>query len=178
VFSNVLNGVDGQAGGRDAIALARRLAASGARLTLAHVHPGGERVPRTPYDADFEAGQDYESLELLEREREATELDAVISTIASPSVGDGSSTSPADPRRHQPVGTTLVDFGAQADLLVVGSRSYGPIGRLINGSTSNYLERHARCPLLILPRDAACVSAYRPSDHMPPSSHMSEEVLR
>jgi hypothetical protein len=32
---------------------------------------------------------------------------------------------------------------------IVGSRSYGPVGRLFNGSTSNYLARRARCPLLV-----------------------------
>jgi nucleotide-binding universal stress UspA family protein len=56
---------------------------------------------------------------------------------------------------YGPVGPTLAEFGQRVDLLVVGSRSYGPLGRLINGSTSNYLERHARCPLLVLPRSAA-----------------------
>ncbi len=48
----------------------------------------------------------------------------------------------------------LARFGDDVDLLIVGSRSYGPIGRLFNGSTSNYLARHARCPLLVLPRTA------------------------
>jgi nucleotide-binding universal stress UspA family protein len=38
------------------------------------------------------------------------------------------------------------------DVLVVGSRGYGPIKRLVLGSTSNYLQRHARCSLLVLPR--------------------------
>ena len=40
------------------------------------------------------------------------------------------------------------------DLLVVGSRNYGPVKRLVLGSTSNYLARHARGPLLVLPRVA------------------------
>jgi nucleotide-binding universal stress UspA family protein len=51
-------------------------------------------------------------------------------------------------------GEELAAFSAELDLLIVGSRSYGPIGRLFNGSTSNYLARHARCPLLVLPRNA------------------------
>ena len=40
----------------------------------------------------------------------------------------------------------------ELDILVVGSRSYGAARRLVLGSTSNYLERHARCSLLVLPR--------------------------
>jgi nucleotide-binding universal stress UspA family protein len=51
-------------------------------------------------------------------------------------------------------GEELAAFSKGLDLLVVGSRSYGPVGRLFNGSTSNYLERHCRCPLLVLPRSA------------------------
>jgi nucleotide-binding universal stress UspA family protein len=51
-------------------------------------------------------------------------------------------------------GEELAAFGDQMDILVVGSRGYGPLKRLVLGSTSNYLERHARCPLLVLPRTA------------------------
>jgi nucleotide-binding universal stress UspA family protein len=37
----------------------------------------------------------------------------------------------------------LALYGASVDLLVVGSRSYGPIGRLVHGSTSQQLARTA-----------------------------------
>jgi nucleotide-binding universal stress UspA family protein len=49
-------------------------------------------------------------------------------------------------------GEELAAFGDQVDILVVGSRGYGPVKRLVLGSTSDYLERHARCSLLVLPR--------------------------
>jgi len=52
-------------------------------------------------------------------------------------------------------GEELAAFSDEVDLLVVGSRGYGPAKRLVLGSTSNYLERHARCSLLVLPRIAA-----------------------
>jgi nucleotide-binding universal stress UspA family protein len=51
-------------------------------------------------------------------------------------------------------GEELAAFGDQLDLLVVGSRSYGPWRRLVLGSTSNFLQRHSRCSLLVLPRGA------------------------
>jgi nucleotide-binding universal stress UspA family protein len=51
-------------------------------------------------------------------------------------------------------GEELAAFGGDVDLLVVGSRNYGPLRRLVLGSTSDYLERHARCSLLVLPRQA------------------------
>jgi nucleotide-binding universal stress UspA family protein len=49
-------------------------------------------------------------------------------------------------------GEELAAFGDQVDLLVVGSRGYGPVKRMVLGSTSYYLQRHARSPLLVLPR--------------------------
>jgi nucleotide-binding universal stress UspA family protein len=51
-------------------------------------------------------------------------------------------------------GEELATFGDQVDLLVIGSRGFGPVKRLVLGSTSDYLQRHARCPLLVLPRTA------------------------
>jgi nucleotide-binding universal stress UspA family protein len=55
-------------------------------------------------------------------------------------------------------GEELAQFGDELDILVVGSRGYGPVKRLVLGSTSDYLERHARCALLVLPRGAAVES--------------------
>ena len=43
---------------------------------------------------------------------------------------------------------------ATLDLLVVGSRGYGPVGRLVHGSTARQLAGAARCPLLVLTRGA------------------------
>jgi nucleotide-binding universal stress UspA family protein len=51
-------------------------------------------------------------------------------------------------------GEELAAFSGEVNLLVVGSRNYGPLRRLVVGSTSDYLERHARCSLLALPRMA------------------------
>ncbi|HWH10957.1 MAG TPA: universal stress protein [Solirubrobacteraceae bacterium] len=51
----------------------------------------------------------------------------------------------------------LAAFGDQVDLLVVGSRSYGPLKRLVLGSTSAHLTRHAHCALLVIPRAAVPV---------------------
>jgi nucleotide-binding universal stress UspA family protein len=39
----------------------------------------------------------------------------------------------------------LTSYSVPLDLLIVGSRGYGPIGRLVHGSTSAHLARCARC---------------------------------
>lgn len=53
----------------------------------------------------------------------------------------------------------LADATATVDLLLVGSRGWGTAGRLILGSTSHHLARHAACPLIVLPRPAATAQA-------------------
>jgi nucleotide-binding universal stress UspA family protein len=58
----------------------------------------------------------------------------------------------------------LALYSASLDLLVIGSRSYGPIGRLVHGSTAQQLARAARCPLLVLTRAARKAEAERASE--------------
>ena len=48
----------------------------------------------------------------------------------------------------------LASRSADLDLLVVGARAYGPVRRLLLGSTSSRLVRTASCPLLVAPRGA------------------------
>jgi nucleotide-binding universal stress UspA family protein len=48
----------------------------------------------------------------------------------------------------------LTLYSASLDLLVVGSRGYGPLGRLVYGGVTQRLARTARCPLLVLTRSA------------------------
>lgn len=56
-------------------------------------------------------------------------------------------------------GEELATFSSQVDLLIVGSRGYGPVKRMMFGSTSSYLERHARCSLLVMPRNLIAETA-------------------
>ena len=56
----------------------------------------------------------------------------------------------------------LEQFSKEVDLLVVGSRAYGPAMRLIEGSTSLFLLGHSRAPLLVLPRGAQTSQPHTP----------------
>ncbi|HEX5309007.1 MAG TPA: universal stress protein [Solirubrobacteraceae bacterium] len=56
-------------------------------------------------------------------------------------------------------GEELATFTNTVDLLIVGSRGYGPMKRMMLGSTSTYLERHARCSLLVMPRNLLAETA-------------------
>ena len=52
----------------------------------------------------------------------------------------------------------LAAASAEVDLLVVGSRGYGPVRRVLLGSVSRELVRSAACPVVVLPRDVAAGS--------------------
>ncbi|MEA2317565.1 MAG: hypothetical protein QOD44_1754 [Solirubrobacteraceae bacterium] len=49
----------------------------------------------------------------------------------------------------------LTKLSEEVDLLVVGSRAWGPVRRIVVGSTAASLIRKAHCPVLVLPRGAA-----------------------
>lgn len=59
----------------------------------------------------------------------------------------------------RPPGELLVARSADLDLLAVGSRSYGPIGRVLLGSVSTHVARRAACPVLVTPRGIALPNA-------------------
>ena len=242
MFKQIVVGVDGHEGGRDAIALAKHLRARDGELTLAHVlaHDGhGYRGPSASYEAAGWAS----AAELLEKVRDEAGVDAhlrwqVSGSVGAPcaiaiaptcysraagamrAIGVGYNASPESRRalelaRRIAAGTgarlsafeavsipaiafevgvlpvsdmvraqvneamerisalggveahvaygdaaeELALYSASLDLLVVGSRGYGPIGRLIHGSTSRKLTHMARCPLLVLPRSARAIEA-------------------
>ncbi len=291
MFSNVLIGIDGRQGGRDAIQVARRLAEPGARFTLVNVYGAGLMPGR---GAALLLAEELRLAEVtLERERDESGIAAAIEPCADHSVGRGlkrraaslgadlivvgssrhrgfarfalgddtasaldgapcavavaspgsaESTRPLRrigvgldhgpeslaalararelaqrtgatvsalgvvPVQRGPFGEPLptegddlaehvaaaerarlaaldgVDWTAVAcgcpdlelerlshdfDLLVVGSRSQGPVARLLHGSTSSHLASRCACPLLILPRSATTADPHPPASHPP-----------
>jgi len=54
-----------------------------------------------------------------------------------------------------PAGRVIADAAEDdVDLIVTGSRGYGPMRSVLAGSTSRYLADHAPCPVLVVPRGA------------------------
>lgn len=49
----------------------------------------------------------------------------------------------------------LAEASAELDLLVLGSRGYGPVRSVLLGSVSRALVRSAACPVVVLPRPGA-----------------------
>ena len=56
--------------------------------------------------------------------------------------------------REGPAHEVLTEESGDVDLLVLGSRGYGPRAAVLLGSTSTALARTAACPILVSPREA------------------------
>jgi nucleotide-binding universal stress UspA family protein len=103
------------------------------RLEIARIGVG--------YDGKTEAGQARTVAAGL-----AAELGASVETITV--TGDGGA-EPADPAD---AATELVERSRDLDLLVVGSRGYGPVRHALLGSVTSKLMETAACPVLVVPR--------------------------
>jgi nucleotide-binding universal stress UspA family protein len=127
-------GYNGTPESEHALELARRIAAgTGARLSAFEV----VSLSTSRFEARlFRLSDAIDTLVKEARER----LTALAGVEAHAAYGDAAE--------------ELALYSASLDLLVVGSRGYGPLGRLMHGSTSRKLTRMARCPLLVLPRSA------------------------
>lgn len=142
--------LDGSEESADALAFARRLAAgTGAQLRLVAVLPPQlaqwGRYRYVPDEADYAARARTEAQRVLAaaRDGEGTEI------------------------REGHVAAALVEVSHEADLLVVGSRSYGPTRRVLLGSVSDAVIRNASCPVVVMPRSARAQDA--PAAVAPPS---------
>jgi nucleotide-binding universal stress UspA family protein len=135
VFTNVIVGVDGGEGGRDAIALATVLAGEGGEMTLAYVYHR-DAHPWRGSSPPYEVAEEERSRELLEKAREQAGIDASIRWHGSQSVGRG---------LHE-----LAEM-AEADLLVIGSSQWGLLGRVLIGDATRAALNGAPCAVAIAP---------------------------
>ena len=132
MFTNVLVGVDGRQGGRDAIALAQQLAGADATFTLAHVcapFPGRGAMEVVQIDR-------AESHRMLERERELAAVEAQLVV-----------------RGPRPVGRGLHEVAEElrVDLLVVGSTRHAVVGRVLMGDDCRAVLDGAPCAIGVAP---------------------------
>ncbi len=142
MFDNVLIGIDGEQGGRDAIALARLLTAPRATLALAHVTDAWHGALHSVVPG--RTAQDQGVAErLLERERSAAGLDAQL-VVAS-------STSPAR-------GLHELAEERGAGLLVLGSCRRGVLGRATLGNDTRAGLDAAPCAVAVAPHGYAAVA--------------------
>lgn len=137
MFRNIVIGIDGSEGGHHALALARRLAAEGADLTLSNVY-GSRMMPGRPGGVAM-VWESEASERLLERERELAGLpDATILRSSESSVGRG---------LHE-----IAEY-VRADLLVIGATHRRRAARTFLGDDCASVLHDAPCPVAVAPLD-------------------------
>jgi nucleotide-binding universal stress UspA family protein len=136
----IIAGYDGRAESHSALRVARDLVDRlGARLAvIAVAEPIATSMAPGVAVVDAALAHDYE--EHLEREAE--------------SLVQGTPGAEARVLRGAPA-RVLVDVGhGDVDLLVMGSRGYGPARSVLVGSVARQVADHAPCPVVVVPRGA------------------------
>lgn len=150
-------GVDGSAASKAATAWATQAAAL-RQLPLTLVHIVIPIIPSAAASPGFAAGvdiykwQDDEAARVLEQAR----------AIVADSPHETAPATVHSVVLHGGAVATLVDLSKDADMIVVGSRGLGAFSRVLLGSVSSGLVRHAHCPVAVIHEDAPAVDAKAP----------------
>jgi nucleotide-binding universal stress UspA family protein len=140
MFATIIVGVDAREGGRDALALAARLAPSfDSGLIAVHAYPYDWFITRG-VDGDFDSAMHAAAQETLDTELERAGVAAEAVAVADSSPGRALHRAA---ERHG------------ADLIVVGSAHRGPVGRVLAGDVTAGTLQGAPCPVLVAPRGYA-----------------------
>jgi nucleotide-binding universal stress UspA family protein len=139
MYGNVIVGVDGQQGGRDAAALAAAIANDGAFVTLVYVGVTAP-MPNHASNLDIELADDESVRALLEHELDLCGTDARLSRVVASSIGAG-----------------LEQAAEQhgADLIVVGSCRRHGIARVVSGDDVRSVMHHTPCAVAVAPASYA-----------------------
>ena len=151
-------GFDGSPESRSALALAHEIAkAVGASLRVIDVIAPSDRGG--PYPSEH---ADWVERAHIRRQEAEDRMAAALAELGEIATGALLCGDPAG---------ELAEAATELDLLVTGSRGYGPVRRLMLGSTSTRLVHEAPCPVLVLTRGAERDrEAGEPAAAAPPAS--------
>lgn len=145
-FRRIGVGYDGGPEAQVALAAAAKIAAGcGAELIVRGVTD--DRIPSLGWPSVW-MGEIIESWKEMMDAEEATlhrELEEALAEFGI--------TGTIELERGRPA-TALQALSGEVDLLVIGSRRWGPLARLVLGGTGERLVHGARCSLLVVPRPA------------------------
>ena len=138
----ILVGVDGSAHSKDALEWAAKEAA------LRHTSLTVLTVRQAVADVWGSTSHYQGDESLIEKARVAAqaETDSVVSTLA-----DGRPESVTVKATQGIPAEEILNEGADADMIVLGSRGGGGFARLLLGSVSSTVVEHAKVPVMILP---------------------------
>jgi nucleotide-binding universal stress UspA family protein len=129
---------------RAAWALARRTRATLRAFTVVRETPE-MNLEVEPRYREGQTGKDLVDVQGERRLRALRELQAVLQDL------DGGMPAEAEAFVGDPA-EVLVDLSRTVDLLVLGSRGYGPLRAVLLGSISQRVTAEAQCPVSVLPR--------------------------
>jgi nucleotide-binding universal stress UspA family protein len=134
MFTTIIVGVDGLEGGRDALALARRIGdLAGGDLVAVHVHPF-EPFPLRGMRTDIEALARQEARVVLDAQLAEAGVQARV--IVTPDTSPGR-------------GLHRIADDLEADLVVIGAPHRGRLGRVVAGDTARAVIQGATRPVLV-----------------------------
>jgi len=134
VFKTIVLALDGSEESRQALPLATGLARQdGARIVVAHVEQVGRGGPIPANEHEIQAE--------IRKQAEELSADGIETSVEMHNVMLGG---PAH-------AIAEIADGANADLIVVGTRGHSAVAGLILGSVTQRLLHLARCPVLVAP---------------------------
>lgn len=139
----IVVGVDGSPEAVSAVEWAARDAVlHGVPLTVAHVVPTVQAL--TWYEASV-AGELDEIAQ-----RRGREILSQAKLVAEQAVADQGTLTVVEYTEQDNATTAMADLSKEAQLLVVGNRGLGRVGRALLGSVSSSLIHHAHCPVAVV----------------------------
>jgi nucleotide-binding universal stress UspA family protein len=138
----IVVGVDGSPASNAAVCWAARDAAMrNVPLTLVHAYNTYvPTYPQIPLSAGVALWQEEDGRQVLEQ--------AV--KIAEDAVKADRKISITSELRASPPVPTLTDLSGEAEMVVMGSNGRGAVGRVLLGSVSSGVVRHAKCPVAVI----------------------------
>ena len=138
----IVVGVDGSPASNAAVCWAARDAAMrNVPLTLVHAYNTYvPTYPQIPLSAGVALFQEEDGRQVLEQ--------AV--KIAEDAVKADQNIAIASELKSSPPVPTMVDLSEDAEMVVVGSNGRGAVGRVLLGSVSSGVVRHAKCPVAVI----------------------------
>jgi len=138
----IVVGVDGSPASNAAVCWAARDAAMrNVPLTLVHAYNTYvPTFPQIPLSAGVALFQEEDGRQVLEQ--------AV--KIAEDAVKADQNIAIASELKSSPPVPTMVDLSEDAEMVVVGSNGRGAVGRVLLGSVSSGVVRHAKCPVAVI----------------------------
>jgi len=138
----IVVGVDGSPASNAAVCWAARDAAMrNVPLTLVHAYNTYvPTFPQIPLSAGVALFQEEDGRQVLEQ--------AV--KIAEDAVKADQNIAIASELKSSPPVPTMVDLSEEAEMVVVGSNGRGAVGRVLLGSVSSGVVRHAKCPVAVI----------------------------